>query len=261
VTTRTYAWSKRSEAPTAAALQQPLDSQHLNPTADLRFPDGQLPEWAASVYAPILPADYTGEAFATPVAVGGGPIDYTPLDHADGGGGVGHAQSTLEAQDQRGFWHSEDDGAVAARAWESFSEYPLDMNIGHAFLQPNAGGHGDSPSTLQLQRTGVDQPNDPYARSGERWLKRWVDFKIDMHRWAVELRPLISKNAFTARLVPPSPVGGQYTSPFEANGPFEATPDRFVVPQDRRVPVPWDQTMTIDGVAPVADFNLGTWGL
>jgi hypothetical protein len=241
-----YSWSSRTTTANVAALVQPIDPQHSDPSPDLRWPDGQTPTWVSSVYAPSLPPEYTGEGFATPVAAGGGPIDFTPISHDIGGGGVEHGQDTMEALDRRGELHSIDYGATEARRYIAFKDREPGTGPQHAFRE-NSAGHGDSPQTLELQQTGVDRPNDPYARLGTRWLSRWWERPIDMHWWNVEFRPLLPKQAYTAPEQAPTPDGNQYDSPYVANGPFEATPDRFVVPQERRQPVSWSQNLTEDG--------------
>jgi hypothetical protein len=256
----TGAWAQRAATPTPAVPLKPgPDPEHLTPTDNIDVAAGN-PLWVASAPAPDLPTALTAEPFGTPIG-GGGPIDMTP-DDPNFGVGSGPGLTTLESQDIRGFLMSDDRGAVAARHYQA----SIDRDgAPHVAIIPDVPLDGDSPQTNELQRSGVGQPNDPFARTGRR-IKRWYDRYIDMHRYPVEQRPMYVVNASGSREQPAVPGGTQYDSPWATPGPYRATPDSFVSPQVRRTPQPWDVPMTGDGTAmqlagdPGA-FGLGSWGL
>lgn len=243
----------------AVPLKPPVDPEHLHPTDNPDTVVG-MPLWFQSDSAPTLPDALTSEGYGTPVG-GGGPLDHTPRDPEFGVGG-GHGQTTLEAQAIRGELHGADYGAVAVHAYEPMTDRDGQPHVAILYDTP---GDGDSPATLQLKRTGVGQPNDPYARTGKRQ-KRWWDRIIDMHRYTPEYRPMYLRNAHGSVEMPATPHGMQLDSPYIANGPFLATPDNFVSPQERRTPVPWDQPLMGDGSAQqltgvVNSYGLPSWGL
>lgn len=209
-------------------LNPAIDPEHLTPTDD----QGAQP-WVSTVAAPSLPAMFTGEPFATPVSVGGGPVDATPLDHADGVG-VGAGLTLEQSQALSGSLHAQDRGAVAAHAY-----HPSVDRDGTPRIEISADGigDGDSPQTLALKRTGTDV--DPLARRGKR-MKRWYDRKIDMHRFDVEFRPRYVKSA--------TPGGSTDMRPSD---------DAFVAPLVRETPTSWAPP-----APPVDHFSgLPSWGL
>jgi hypothetical protein len=248
------AWVVKSQTRARVALQAPTDPEHLNPTEDLDHP-GQQALWVNQAPAPDLPGELFIGQDGQPVVVAG-PVDATP-DDPNHGVGVGPGLTIRESQELRGTLHSEDFGAVAAHAWD-----PMVNRDGapHVEIIDDTPGEGDSPQTLQYGRTGVGQPNDPYARTGRR-IKRWYDRYIDMHRYEVELRPQYLRSAKTVALAQPVPTQNQLTSPYPAFTGAPGTPDSFVAPQDRRTPGPWDQALVTDGTDQLAGFGLTSWGL
>jgi hypothetical protein len=250
----TGAWVRQRLPSTLVPLQPQPDPEHLTPTAEPDLASGQQPLWVATDHgAPTLPDHLVGDSPAGNTSAGG-PIDHTPDDPGFGVGG-GHGQTTLEAQAVRGELHGEDLGAVAAHQY-----VPKTDRDGTWYLDqiPDVVGDGDSPATLQLDRTGVGQPNDPEARLAFRW-KRWVDRHIDMHRYGVIYRPRVVVAADAQ--IPQPPVG----QPTQLDSPYPTmvkmgTPDAFVAPQLRRSPDPWDQPITGDGVTG-GPFGLTSWGL
>lgn len=255
----TGGWAQRAHRPASdVPLKPDVDPEHLNPSDNPGLA-GSSPMWEQNAHAPMLPAGYTDESFPSPVG-GGGPIDHTPMSH-ELGAGVGHAQTQDEASQVRGHLMSMDYGAYAAKEWQPLTDRDGAPHVAIIYDTP---GDGDSPQTLQLQRTGVGQPNDPHARTGKRQ-KRWWDRIIDMHRYGVEERPVYVRNAYDQPILPPVPDGNQLTSPY-ATQQWMGTPDRFVVPQVRRTPTPWDAPTDAGASYELAgasdsEMLLGSWGL
>lgn len=254
----TGAWARRSTPTLAVPLKPQPDPEHLDPTPNVDVTVG-MPLWIESSAAPTLPPEIATDGMAVPIG-GGGPIDHTPED-PQYGPGAGHGQTTGEAQAVRTHWMSRDDGAVASRLWQPMTDRD---GAPHLAIIPDVELDGDSPQTLQYQRTGLGQPIDPHARRGQRQ-KRWWDRVIDMHRYGVMFRPMPMRYA---QPVPTQPPGGntQYDSPWTTNAPQRATPDAFVATQVRRTPTDWATPITGDGTAmqlvgDVGGFGLGQWGL
>jgi|SRR5690242_8349106 len=252
------AWARKASTPTLdVPLKAQPDPEHLAPTDNIDVAVGN-PLWVESQAAPMLPDGLMATPFGTPIQAGGGPVDMTPESH-DYGPGVSPGLTTAESQALMMQWHEQDDGAVAARQWQPTTDREPGTGPRLAIIT-DTPLDGDSPQTLELERSGVGTPNDPYARSGKR-IKRWWDRVIDMHRWEPQYRPMYARNARTAQHQPAVPNGTQLDSPFATPWPMRATSDAFVAPQIRRTPVPWDQPITGDGTAPVGDFGLTVWGL
>ena len=251
------AWGRKLSVPSfEVPLVQDRDPEHLNPTANVDVVVGD-PLWTQSEgAAPEVPQSWVVSDWPTPIG-GGGPIDMDPLN-PEIGPGAGHGDTVLESQAIRTAWMSKPDGSVSARLYQP----QVDRDgTNHVDVIPDVPLDGDSPQTLQLERTGVGQPNDPFARTGRR-IKRWYDRTIDFHRFTVELRPMPIRNARTAQYQPPVYAGTQYDSPFSTPAAFRATPDANVVPQIRRTPDNWQNPVTGDGLpSPVGDFGLTAWGL
>lgn len=254
-------WAQRKAATTpAVALKPGPDPEHLNPTANIDVSVG-TPLWAQSTPSPALPASMTQEPIRTVTHAGVGPLNHTPLD-PEFGVGVGHGQTQLEAQEVRGAWMDLDYGAVAAHEWQPLTDRDGSPTV--AFV-PDAMLDGDSPATLELERTGVGRPNDPYARPQTRRLQRAWQRIWDMHWWQVELRPSYARNAYEQPNQPPVPTGTQYDSPYPSLA-WMSTPDRFVQPQERRSPTLWSPPSTAGADAEAAQSLLAeqlipSWGL
>lgn len=255
----TGAWAQRPARPASDVPLKPQpDPEHLTPTDNPGLA-GTNPLWMESDAAPTLPAGYTGEPFGTPIG-GGGPLDRTP-DDPSFGVGVGHGQTTEEAQAVRGELMSVDLGAYAAHTWEPNTDRDGAPHVAIIYDTP---GDGDSPQTLQLQRTGVGQPNDPFARTGKRF-KRWWDRVIDRHFWDPSERPVHARYAYDQPILPPVAGGTQLDSPY-ATQSWMGTPDRFVLPQTRRSPTLWlapsDQAAAADAAAAAeSEALMPAWGL
>ena len=257
------AWGRKAATATLAVpLKQAIDPDHLQASpSDPDLAVGQSQLWVQSDVAPGLPTDLMAEPFGTPVG-GGGPVDHDVDDHDRGGAGdapITQAQN----REQLGPLHATDLGTVDARRWQ-----PLTHRDGtpQATWVPDVPLDGDSPATLDLQRTGVGAPSDGgLSRLARRLQRTWERF-IDMHRYPVEYRPMYAKHAYTAPEQPATPNGTQLDSPWSTPGPYYATPDSFVAPQVRRTPVPWDQPETGDGTAEqlagvTGGYGLRAWGL
>lgn len=250
----TGAWARRASTPTPIVpLVTERDPEHINPDPNIDVTVG-MPLWVQVGPAPMLPAEMTGDAVGTPIG-GGGPIDHTPADPNVGAAG-GNGQTILEAQALRGVQHSQDYGAVAARHYQPAVDRD---GAPHLAIIADTPGDGDSPQTLDLQRTGVGSPTDPYARIGKR-IKRWYDRVIDMHRYQVALRPMPIRNAGVAQF---QPSGGntQYDSPWGTPSPMRASPDALVQRQVRRTPEDWSTPGADDGTAAQLVGNIGSFGL
>jgi len=260
-TTYTGAWKVKAKARTVVPLVSERDPEHLTPTATPEYED-MAPLWMSTVDAPTLPGEVGAQdAEAGTFPMGLGPLDHTPDDPQLGIAG-GNGMTLAQAQAQRGAAHSMDYGAVAAHAWNPMRDRD---GTPHVDEIPQGPLNGDSPQTLVLERTGLGQPNDPYARPGKR-IQRWYDRYIDMHRYPVTYPPKTSKQARTAQVQPPVTDPTQYDSRYPtAATQWMGTQDRFVEPQLRREPVPWQQPgtgdATVDNVTGVSnDYGLGQWG-
>lgn len=255
---RKFGWGTKPSRPTdVPPLQAAVDPQHLHPSDAEQIAAGNA-LWVASPTAvPTLPADMVGGSPAGTVAPGG-PIDMGPYFGPSYGVGVGPGLTVLESQDVRGALMSQDDGAVAAHATDPMTQR-YDGSGPHVAVIYDEPGLGNSPRTPDLKITGVGGTDDPYARTGKR-IKRWWDRKIDMHRYGVEYRPMINRSA-KQQPVSPVPAGSnQLVSPFPTNT-WLTTPNRFLAPQVRRTPPPWDEQMATDGVNSINDAGLTVWGL
>ena len=252
------AWARKASTPMPdVPLKPDIDPEHLNPSA---APDidlfGQNALWQESgPSAPYLPDDMVSIPVGSPVG-GGGPVDFTPQDPQYGlgvGPGLTQAQSRAETLS----WHEDDRGAVASRRWQAMTDRQPGEGP-HVVIIPDVPLDGDSPETLQYERSGVGTANDPYARTGLRQ-KRWWDRFIDMHRWEVDYRPKYLRNASAIGDQPPVPNGTQLDSPFTTPGPYYGTQDSFVSPQLRRTPTAWDEPMYSDGET--SGLGSTVWGL
>jgi hypothetical protein len=256
-------WARRTQVDTAAPLKPPVDPEHIAPTATPEYQD-MSPLWVNSAPAPLLPVEF--EPQATPgLPTGLGPVDHTPVSH-DYGVGVGPGLTVLESQDQMGLWHQDDQGAVAEHAWVAAVQRDGQPHLEVSYDQQLSG---DSPQTLQLERSGIGQPNDPEAtlRGPARRFKRWYDRYIDMHRYPTDRRPLTPKHAYMAPPQPAVPNGTQNDSPWPTSVTFRTNPqDRYVVPVMRRTPGSWDADATTDGTASAlagasTSYGLTSYGL
>lgn len=262
-TTRSWArggWAQRraATAPTVA-LQPGPDPEHLNPTDNIDIAAGD-PLWVQSTPMPALPSALTTEPMRTVTHAGVGPLDHTPLDPQHGPG-VGHAITQLEAQDIRGTWMDLDYGSVAAHEWQPLTDRDSSPTAVMVYDTP---GDGDSPQTLQLERTGVGQPNDPNARTGKRLQRAWQRV-WDMHWWVPEMRPSYARHAYEQPSQPPVATGTQYDSPYPSLA-WMSTQDRFVQPQQRRAPTLWSPPTTAQADAQetqsqLAEQLIPSWGL
>jgi len=251
-------WGEKNTAtrtPSGTPLKPGIDVQHSRPSPNPNMPARE--SWQGPPVAPGLPADVMGETPNLHVVPTGGPVEHIPRDPMQGLGG-GHGLSIMAAQNLRGEVHSMDDGSVPARRWQP-STY-RDGTPGIAYI-PDMEPSGDSPQTVRLQATGVGVEHDPNARRAGRF-KRWWDRTIDMHRYQVELRPRTGRYAVTAPSRPADPTGTHLSTPFgnvvENN---MSTMDKWVVPQLRRAPQPYDNPVTVDGSEALMPQHLAKWGL
>lgn len=255
----TGAWSKRYRQDPQVPLKPAIDPEHMEPTDNPEFQQTP-PSWMSTAPAPLLPMDMLPGADPS-LATGIGPIDHTPLD-PNYGPGPGPGLTTLENQDIRGQWHSIDDGAYAARMYQA----PITVDGAyHLEVSYDQQQSGDSPQTLQLDRTGIGQPNDPEATArgpAKRW-KRWRDRYIDWHRYAVEMRPAEQRYAVPNPARSAVTAGNtQLVSPFGNSVGFLAGPaDRFVPSLVRRAPGPWDEALSSDGTASTIAGTVNAYGL
>jgi len=253
----------RSRDTQLAPLVTPRDPEHLNPSPDPNLPPGHTETWKQSAgLVPTLPDEVVARSDAEPVmATGWGPVDHTPADR-DYGLGAQPGLSTLQNQDLRGVWHSDDQGTVAATTWTAAKQRD---GAPHAAWIPHSTEPVDSMGQVEYQRMGVGAVHDPNAVHGKR-LKRWYDRFIEMHRYPVELRPYDPRSAH-ATVARGAPAAGDHTmSPYpNASAEYSGPLDRFLMPQTRRTPENWVASQITDGssdtVAGVADsYGLGSWG-
>jgi len=253
-----YAWSKPDTPYDAVPIQAAPDPEHLYPT-DTQYVD-MSPIWReGGISAPTLPLEYTAGDGVAAIVAPGGPIDRTPRTHSYGVG-VGPGLSTEEAAEIRDQWGNVDRGDLDAHQWVPMSDRIGDTTAALLFDEP---GHGDSPQTNLLKITGVGGTDDPYARTGKRLQRAWAGWRWDMHRYDVQQRPQSYRGALPPKQQPAVPSGNQYNSPYAnaASGFFLTQPtDQFTVPQERRVPEPWDQALTVQGNVYQAE-QITSWGL
>lgn len=253
-----YSWSKLTGGtPTTPPLVAPIDPQHANPTPDPNLLNGQTPSYVNTAPAPDYP---NVEADLPSFYQGGNGMFATAREPEDPNYGVGSGPGLTqdEASEIRAVYNNRDFGTPAALNTLPMTDR-YDGSGPHVAIIPDQPGDGDSPQTLQLQRTGVGQPNDPYARNASRQ-KRWWDRIIDMHWFEPSMRPITPRVAYGAPVQPPSPAGGPLASPFPTSVSYSpGAADRFVTPTDRVVPEPWDTNMITSGSA---DSPLGAqpWG-
>lgn len=253
------AWLTQSQDYIPVPIQAPIDPQHLNPDPNPQF-QGQPPDWIATAPAPDLPYGLMPPPVAA-IPTGVGPVSHDPLNPMVG---PGFAPGLTEPQsmDDTRSWHADDDGSYGAAHWHHMTDRDGQP---HADILADVPMIGDSPQTLQLQRTGVGQPNDPNARVGQR-LWRWVDRKIDWHRWDVSFRPVRPRYArpqAATQVMSPT-----QTTPHTPSivGWDPSSPDRFVAGIVRRSPGNWDEPLTTDGTirtitGAASAYGLTTYGL
>jgi hypothetical protein len=244
------AWKKRTQTVRRVRLVAPIDPRHSTPE------ETQDPNYVDTTGAPALPEDVEGGQF-TQQDVKSRYVDLTPP-----GEGVGDlpGYDQASAREVSRIAHSRDYGAVSARLYAPAVDRDGTYNVSIVTNHDNAG---DSPETLQFERTGVGSPNDPYARSNKR-IVRWRDRTIDMHWWGVEQRPKPIRTAQGSRELPPVPNRTQWVSPFAA-GRIEH-PDNWQPAQERRAPREWGERTTTDGgeadaMSAASAYGLTMWGL
>jgi len=258
----TGGWAARYKVTNPAPLAPPLDPEHITPT-DVDYVH-TTPMWQSTTMMPGLPEEMLASP-APELATGVGPLDYTPESH-DYGVGIGSGLTIEESMDRMADWHNDDQGANAAHTWNPQTDRDGPWT---SMEMADVPGHGESPATVQYQRTGVGQPNDPNARIG-RWFRRWNrQTKIDMHRYDAVPGPT---GAQFARPVPAregDPNGNQLMPPYGNSVAYQAGPqDRFVGQTVRRAPDAdgWDANMETDGtygtiMGAVNGYGLPAWGL
>lgn len=243
-------WERRNTVGVTVPLVPGLDPEHATPTDNPEFVQS-APTWQSTVNQPFLPEELFADPRPAELATGYG-TDETPEDHSYGMG-IGPGLTTLESQDRSGMWHEQDHGTVFAETWTPMIDRD---GAPHLAIIPDPIGEGDSPATVDLQRTGVGAPSDGGLSRRAKRQKRWYDRYIDRHMWGVEQSPYAPKSA---RQVPSRgavPAGGPGVSPFPNNAAFDVgSPDRFVAPLVRRIPGAWDETLATDGSAQVGDVG------
>ena len=258
----TGAWARRTVTPPVVPVHPEIDPQHSTPDANPEFV-AQPPTWINSTPMPGLPGEIlTQPGYPQGLIAPGGPVNRTPLDH-DFGPGAGAGITQQQAQELRGYWQGMDLGVIAHESDVPVKE--TENMYGLAEVDDMIG-NGDSPQTLEYERTGVGRPNDPDARRGKRQ-KRWSERYIDMHRWEVHPPPYDPQYAVPQPAIAADPNGNQYTRPFANNaaGPL-GTVDSFVQQQIRRAPEGFGDAYAQDGtpqniVGSVNAFGLPAWGL
>jgi hypothetical protein len=235
-------------------MHGPLDPEHLNPTPEPE--PGPIP-WVSTAPGPAIPEAALGGDVELPSPWGIGPT-YEPEPGRTVG--VLPGVSLEEAQRIRGAAHGQDDGSYAANEWTHV--YDRD-GTPHLDVTEQTPGMGTSPSTVAVRNvTGVESPLDPGARRG-RVMRRWMDRRIDMHRYEPQFPPKTVRNVTTAQVQPAPANHTQRDSPFAtvvSSLAGMAPPDRWVEPQLRRTPRDWQETATTDGTVPGGVFGLGSWG-
>lgn len=257
-------WNRRIETPQEVPLVSQRDPQHLTPEPDPNN-TGFTPLWVNSAGAPLLPAEVEAQLRAKTLPTGTGPVDDTPQSHFYGRG-VGPGLSTIESQDTMGPWHENDMGTPAVLAWSPMVDRDDAPGSPHADLTFGSNGEGASPESVRFQETGVGAPYDKGLSREGRWFRRWRNRAIDMHRYPVDMRPLVPKTAYIAPASPPPANAMQLDSPFATAATFHAgTQDTFVQQVVRRTPRNWADPLSTDGsrdeTAAAQSYGLRTYGL
>jgi hypothetical protein len=248
----TGAWKKQRNKEVRVPLQAPIDPDHSNPENQAQV------LWNDTTGAPSLPVDVEGGQFEQGNVVGG-PLDMTPQDH-DFGYGVEPGFTTEQAQAVRGYAGELDYGSVAQRLYAA----PEDRD-GHydVSVVSNHPLDGTSPETVDIRwNTGVGSPNDSlYGGQSHpnKRIQRWRDRYIDMHWWGVDMNPSVARHSRGTAVLPEVANRNQYVS--DEEGHVILHPDNWEVPQERRTPRAWDESMTVDGSEQPDSFGLGNWGL
>lgn len=258
----TGAWAARNKTEPGAPLVPPVDPEHLTPTDNPEYVH-VAPMWQATAEMPGLPEDLMASP-SPALATGVGPVDMTPESH-DYGLGPGSGLTVYESQDRSAALHNDDQGAVAAHAWQHSTDrdgtYHLEVN-------EDVPMHGDSPATLLLQRTGVGEPSDQGNSRTGRWQKRYWQRILDMHRFAVESGPVRPQYARPNPSRGDVAPGNQLTPPYgnSVDYPGSRAQDNFVVQVVRAEPAGWVDNQATDGSAQAvagagSQYGLTTWGL
>lgn len=258
-------WASRSEQIPDVPLKPPVDPQHLTPDATPEF-TGMTPLWVNSAGAPLLPDEIAAATRNGALPSGIGPVDDTPQSHFYGYG-TGPGLTTQESQEIMGPWHENDQGSVAAHAYVAMPDRDDVEGSPSAMIITDVAGNGASPETLRFQETGVGAPYDKGLSRLGRWQKRYRQRIIDMHRYAVDQRPLVPQVATIARPQPVMAGPTQIDSPFDTSVTYQAgTSDRFVQQVVRRQPRNWADPLSTDGTRDEASaasqsYGLRTYGL
>lgn len=251
-------WVKATQANPVVPYNAPRDTEHLNPTENPEF-ESMQPTWQQDTAVPVLPITLV-DADMPPLQASGGPIDGTPTSH-QWGAGAGPGLSLEEAQVIRAEWNNRDLGAVAARLYTTPREVPGSYEPSDR-LNPDADTA--SPETVEGRwHKGVGGVGDPDARRGFQRPRRarWFDRDLDFHRWDPEYGPKYYKNAKGQTVIDTTHVN-QYTKPYARNaGETFMSPDQFVVPEQRRAPMNWQDAFVQDGTAVNTSFGLFSGGL
>jgi hypothetical protein len=251
----TGAWLTQSQQVTQVDIHPGISGQHSTPSPDPNVRPGQIPNWQSTVEAPDLPKAIMPGSEPVQLETGIGPVDHEPDMGTGYGPGISSGLGELGSQDQAAPYHSTDLGAYAAHHWIR----PIDRDgVPHVETIELADNAGDSESQVRFDRTGYGQPIDPNVQLGTGKLKRWYDRFVDYHRWGAEYRPLRPRYAR-----PPRTTQVNAPDQHTPHGPSimgfnPSTMDRFVAPQMRRTPGPWDEGITTDGtVANLAGVATG----
>ena len=238
------AWLTQYKPVTQVDIHPGISGQHSKPSPNPNVMPGQIPHWQSTVVAPDLPVEIMPGSMPVHLETGIGPIDYEPDMGTGYGPGIAPGLSQLEAQDAAAPYHSTDLGAYAAHHWNRSIDRDGTPHLETIELQSN---DGDSQAQVRYERTGYGQPIDPNVTLGTGKIKRWYERFVDYHRWGAEFRPLrprYARPAATTQVTMPD----QYTPHTPSvTGYRPAPPDRFVAPQMRRAPGPWDEGITTDG--------------
>jgi hypothetical protein len=219
--------------------------------------NGGIEPWMSQVTDPGTSDVLVGEGTDYDnLSGGGGPVDYTPIDHTFGDG-VGAGLTDGQSQDENAAWRGTDLNATAARRWSAPppSDGPL-----HAerLQQPASIGLAGSPETMLLQY-GTNPEAYPNGQTNGHRIWRWRDRVFDRRTYTPDHRPLYTPNAYSA---PDVPAGsGPYTSPSPQMGQVNVLMEK--APQLRRTPTNWSDPVVTDPTSNVGyvEAPLDVWGM
>lgn len=254
------AWLRQTITQKGEPILNQRDPMHLQPSDG-----GPDPYYVDGSHAPAMPVQLV-DGQITQTNVPSRYVDQTPYGDPNHGLGDQPGIDYDVARELGNAMREIDEGSVSQRGYSTIigSEGIYRVTV----VQNDVQDGGDSPETVAIRyEQGVGTPSDFAARPNKR-TQRWRDRPIDFHRYDVIPRPLLVKEAEPPQNLPAYLDGAPWATPYPTNGPGTDHPDNWAIPQDRRTPRQFNESMTVDGTDETGstgylsgDFGLTTWGL